>query len=355
MKLTCGFCKRKYLTGEQSPRSELRITGSLRISPDTQVRVSSNQPLTENCPNCRNPLRNAPDPSRSQRPPKVILFGAGASTGSTKGKAPPIGDRLFGELANFDPSGWGTIPEPLKTAFQVDFEEGMMKLAQCDDNKLPPLQKRMAAFFFQYTPDRHNLYRQFCERLRNRELSLGLASLNYERLLELAITDSGQDLEICLPHGCCNIFCDGATTDALGAEFPGTGVTTTGLVYSINDESRFNYKLAHDSFPPVMSYFEPYKRVTSGVNFIDEQKQKWADLCSTAKEIYLIGIKPRDNDSHIWDPLAKTPAKIIYCGGTKGAKRFKEWSRLVNRSSENLVLDGYFQDEFEEICGMIGI
>ena len=158
-----------------------------------------------------------------------------------------------------------------------------------------------------------------------------------------------------MPHGCCNIFCDGATTDFLGAEFPGTGVTTTGLIYSINDETEFNYKIDHDSFPPVMSYFEPDKRVTSGLNFIDEQKQKWNDLCKTAKEIYLIGIKQRANDSHIWGPIAKTQAKIIYCSGKKSNQEFITWTKSIGRSSGDIVLDGYFQDEFEKICGLIGI
>ncbi len=355
MKLSCVFCNRKYLIGEQPQTSSVRITGGFSISSGTSLRVPSNQPSAKNCPNCRHPVVSAPHPTQSQIPPKVILFGAGASAGSTKGKAPPIGDQLFGELATFDPSGWGSISEPIKSAFQSDFEDGMMQMAQFDDNRLPPLQKSMAAFFFQFIPDEHNLYTQFCERLKIGNLLIGLASLNYERLLELAITESGQDLEICLPHGCCNLFCDGATTDALGSEFPGMGVTTNGLVYSINDESQFNYKLAHDSFPPVMSYFEPYKRVTSGANFIDEQKQKWAALCSAAKEIYLIGVKPRLIDTHIWGVLEKTPAKIIYCSRTKGALLFKEWAQSVNRPPVDLVLDGDFQGEFERICEMIGI
>ncbi|MBU3541367.1 hypothetical protein [Polynucleobacter sp. UB-Tiil-W10] len=319
------------------------------------MRISSNQMPAESCPNCNSPLQRIPNPTHPNRPAKVIIFGAGASAGSTKVNAPPIGENLFGELANFDPVGWGSIPDSQKTVFQGDFESGMMRLAQFDNNKLPPLQKSMAAFFFQYAPDTQNLYRKFCERLKNTEQSIGLASLNYERLLELAIADTGQDLEICLPHGCCNIFCDGATTDTLGAEFPGTGVTTTGLIYSINDRSQFNYKLAHDSFPPVMSYFEPYKRVTSGVNFIDEQKQKWSALCEAAKEIYVIGIKPRPGDSHIWGTLGSTHSKLIYCSGSNGALQFKEWSQSLNRTSEDLILDGRFEEEFEKICDLIGI
>jgi len=357
MKLACRFCKRKYLANPQPERSGVNIMSgqSLRISSGNRMHISSSQSLTEYCPNCRNSLESTLDSPQSQNPATVMLFGAGASAGSTKVNAPPIGYQLFDALTYFDPIGWGTIPAQLQTNFKKDFERGMIALANSNDNKLPPLQRAMAEFFFKYKPEKDSLYLQFCKRLKAKGLSIGLATLNYERLLELAMAESGLDVEVCLPHGRCNIFCDGASTDSLGADFPGMGVTTNGLIYSINDAAQFKYKITHDSFPPVMSYFEPNKRVTSGANFIIGQKQKWVNLCNAANEIYIVGIKPRASDSHIWGPLEKTQAKIIYCSGKNGAKEFEEWSRSVNRSSENLILKGCFQNEFENICTLMGI
>lgn len=300
-------------------------------------------------------MRYADNRTQFQQAEKVILFGAGASKGSTKINAPPIGMGLFSELIKFDPNGWGTLAESLKNIFHDDFEKGMRELSLSENNMLPPLQKKMAAFFFQYTPDSQNLYKKFCERLKSKKVSVGLASLNYERFLEIALSESGLDLEVCLPHGSCNIFCDGASTNLLGAEIPGVGVTTTGLVYAINDETEYKYKLDHDSFPPVMSYFEPNKSVTSGVNFIDDQKKRWCHLCSSANEIYIIGVMPRSSDSHIWDPLKNTSAKIIYCGGVEGGVKYQAWSSIRNGSAGDMVLNGYFEEEFEKICNLIGI
>lgn len=358
MRPTCSKCKRRYFnTTKTSAEGSLTIGGAstLYLSSGTQMQIRPNEPLGKHCPNCRHTLPNTIPQYLDKHPSTVILFGAGASTGSDDSNTPPLGVELFDHLAKFDPIGWGAVTKKVNTLFKEDFEAGMKVLAKSADNQLPCLQKTMAEFFFQYTPSKKSLYHEFCQKIKHKNISIGFASLNYERLLELAIAESGQEFDICLPHGCCNIFCDGASTDSLGADFPGTGVTTSGRIYSVNDEAKFKYKINNDSFPPVMSYFEPEKRVTSGTNFIEDQKQKWANLCNSANEIYVIGVNPKESDCHIWEPLKQTQAKIIYCGGTSGGEIFEKWSNSANRSQKDIILKGYFQYEFENICNLIGI
>lgn len=337
--------------------SSVTISGgyNLIIGAGKSMVIRPSVPLGEHCPNCKNILSNTINLSKNRNPSIVILFGAGASHGSAEHDTPPLGTELFKHLVEFDPKHWGSIPQKINSIFQNDFEEGMKALINSYANKLPPLQRSMAEFFFQFKLSNHSLYKQLCQKIKNNNISIGLASLNYERLLELAISESGYDLDICLPHGCCNIFCDAASAIDLGVEFAGTGLTTIGDIYSINDESQFKEKIDHDSFPPVMSYFEPEKRVTSGTNFIKEQKQKWASLCNSAKEIYVIGVNPKESDRHIWEPLKKTQAKIIYCGGVSGGEIFEKWSNSANRLQKDIILKGYFQYEFENICNLIGI
>jgi CRISPR/Cas system-associated protein Cas10 (large subunit of type III CRISPR-Cas system) len=97
-----------------------------------------------------------------------------------------------------------------------------------------------------------------------------------------------------------------------------------------------------------MSYFEPKKRTTSGANFIIDQRKRFAELCNQAKKIIVVGLKPRKYDMHIWEPLVQASGEIIYCGGSD-SEVFAKWSNANDRASDK-ALDGYFKDQFEEIC-----
>ncbi len=356
MKPICKSCKRKYFHEKSVEKSSVTIHSGHRllIGSGNSSLSKPNKIILENCPNCGNNMEKITNQKLNISPEVVMLFGAGASTGSCEIDAPPLGKYLFGALAKFDPNGWGCIPESKKVIFEDEFENGMKILAEENGNLLPFLQNSMAKFFFKYIPTKENLYIKLCKIIKENNISIGFTSLNYERLLELALFKSELDIDICLPHGCCNIFCDGASTDNHDAEFSGIGITTTGLIYSINDEIEFHKKINNDLFPPVMCYFEPLKRVTSGINFINEQKSKWADYCTKAKTIVIIGIKPRIHDEHIWKPLAVTQAKIVYCGGKDGLNDFNEWKLRTKRVSQDIVLNGHFKEEFDKICMHIG-
>ncbi|MCH8910551.1 MAG: hypothetical protein IH867_07405 [Chloroflexi bacterium] len=164
-------------------------------------------------------------PVRSQRhsPKHLIIFGAGASFGSVdvRPSLPPMGSKLFEALGESFPSTWGQISDDLKKVFEADFENGMVELDKSSPQKMTPLLKNMASFFFMFSLGERNLYSKLADRIKAKNWDGALVTLNYERLLMKALNKAGvrayqpgstpvkDAIEVCMPHGCCNIFCEG--------------------------------------------------------------------------------------------------------------------------------------------------
>lgn len=294
----------------------------------------------------------------------VFLFGAGASYGSDTQGTPPLGAKLFDELRRFNPDGWGFLHEDIARKFREDFERALQTL---DQHALAPLQRAMAAYFFRFRPGPSNLYRELSRRIGRVGWSGVLCTLNYERLLEISLLENGiqyhyanrpgngKGVELCFPHGCCHIFCEGAKGMAGGVSFAGLSVHTDGPVSFITEPAAHWERLTQDAFPPVMSYFEPGKRTTSGHSFIVGQRERWKQSVASAESVAVVGARVRPHDAHIWDPLAGTPAHITYCGGPTGAEEFRAWAKLSRAGRQDTVLQGYLCDEFDAICNAVGL
>lgn len=295
-------------------------------------------------------------------PQSVFLFGAGASYGSDDiQKTPPVGSKLFDALCAFDPSGWGSIPSNLTMSFRTNFEDGM-KLV--NPHALGPLQRAMAAYFFEFVPSLSNLYYKLALRVADSPGWSGAAcTLNYERLLELSLGYVGIEatpsreatFEICLPHGCCHLFCDSVKARSDSVSFNGFCAQTNGPISVIRDAQQHRNRLCNEAIPPVMSYFEPSKYTTAGHSFIQEQRARWRVLATYATTIVVVGVRVRPHDDHIWGPIAESDARIVYCGGPGGASEYENWANQARPSKSDRVLTKYFQEEFQTICSEIGL
>ena len=168
--------------------------------------------------------------------PALLLMGAGASFGSDTQGTPPLGARLFSELQRSNPDGWGQLPRDIAAGFERDFEAGMQALSGARPHDMAPLQRAMAAYFFEFRPTGSSLYLQLAGRMRDRGWQGAICSLNYERLLELSLGAAGwqptvggppeapNQIELCLPHGCCHLFINTVKMAASGGSFSGTQV-----------------------------------------------------------------------------------------------------------------------------------
>ena len=303
---------------------------------------------------------------------KPLLFlGAGASYGSESDTSivPPLAADLFDALKKFEPNVWGQIPKDIADVFQTDFEKGMLSLAAEMPHALTITQRSMAAFFYRYAPTHQGLYDRLASIIKRQDWKGAIATLNYERMLLLALSKKGvaarcgadassaSSVEICLPHGCCNLFCESVVGAAAAVSMAGMNVSTNGPVVAVDNPDAFWHRIRNDAFPPVMSYFEPSKFTTSGANFIEEQRARLATLISEADRIAVVGIQVRADDAHIWNALASTEAKIYYCSGKRGADSYNEWSAKArsDKFAGDIISTSYWAEEFEAISAHIGL
>jgi len=187
----------------------------------------------------------------------LIIFGAGASYGSDSNNIPPLGSDLFPSLQKFNPDGWGKIDGDLAKSFQSDFEAAMLLL---NSHALPPLQRAMAAYFFQFQPTQNSIYYKLANLISQKLWEGALITLNYERLLEISLIVAGiqpfignapgnnKSVELCIPHGTCHIFCQAVRGSAQGISFSGSNITTNGPVEVIADRQAFNNRIINGCF-----------------------------------------------------------------------------------------------------------
>jgi len=303
------------------------------------------------------------------KPKHLLVFGAGASKGSDSSGTPPLGSELFGELGRFDPNGWGSIGAQRAQLFRGDFEHGMREILEGNSQGVAALQRRMAAFFFKFRPGSSNLYMRLAEKIRERHWEGAVATLNYERLLELSLLSQGlkpvcgkeasgeSEIEVCLPHGCCHLFCTSVSMSSRGVTISVPHVEIGGRVEPIVDPQKFRERIDGDAVPPAMSYFVPSKVTTCGPKFIKGQQGRFAGLVEAASTIGIVGLQVREYDGHIWKPLAQAPGRLVCCSGESSGRTFREWanSRRPHKIDVDVVLPHSFYDGFEELCSSVGL
>ena len=305
---------------------------------------------------------------------KMIFFGAGASHGSEDDvqRTPPVGKDLFDKLKSYDKKGWGSVPEEFTKYFKDNFENGKIMYVKKNPGGLVDLHRSMACYFYQFIPTPNNLYIKLAKRILDAKWSGYLASINYERLLELSLAYVGlqptiifpskkkklriPQIEVLLPHGCCKIFIDEKNVYIDPNQYmEGLSVKINGPIVMAENNSDFHYKINNNKVPPVMCYYEQLKRVTSGEGFIEDQKNRFAEKILEADFICIIGVKVNQNDEHIWGPLAETKGSLLYCSGEKSGKEFKEWKRENRNNRNDKIIKKYFEEGFQEICQTLEI
>jgi hypothetical protein len=257
----------------------------------------------------------------------MIIFGAGASFNSDIFNVPPLASDLVDELISFQPDIWGKIRPSLIGLLKQDFEKGMMELSQENPQSTVPLHRSMAKFFFRFAPGPENLYRIFARRIRQSGWSGVLTSFNYERLLELSLVferlkpvigrpKAPDQIEVCLPHGCCHLFCESAPDSGPAIPFDKTAIRNNGSVKSVSKPDEFIKHISNNAFVSVIDYFEQVKISPSGANFLTAQRNRFKEAVLNCSRIAIIGLNVRPRDKHIWVPLAQTSARLIILTNT---------------------------------------
>jgi len=152
------------------------------------------------------------------------------------------------------------------------------------------------------------------------------------------------------PHGMCSLFNQSLIVSQHAALV--NGAQSVGCPENLYaDPAECRRKIQNEGAPPVMCYYEPAKSVTSGANIIANQQRDFATAVSQAAVIVIIGTQVAPQDTHIWDPIAKASAKVVFCGGSQGTQGYRAWQQQHRQSKAevDVVLAGYWDAEFETI------
>ena len=299
----------------------------------------------------------------------LFLFGAGASYGSQSSAVPPLGCDLFEALRRFDPGGWGALDDDSAQLFRQDFERGMSGLP---GYLFQSLQLTLAHYLFSFEPSGGNLYRQLAKRIRkyeNRKRQVwrgAFSTLNYDRLLQSAMIESGirtylvsprvDHYELCVLHGLCNLFSANVQAPGIQMLDPSCSIEDTNLNLEhdlVTTQAAFAQKCSF-GLPPIMSFYEPSKRSSMHPKWLEGRRQRFSQLIAGAERISVVGVRVHKVDTHIWEPLRSTSAKVLYCAPE--IKEFLIW-RNENRlgGDDDQIAQGTFREKFCQVLDFVGL
>lgn len=287
----------------------------------------------------------------------LFLLGAGASFGSEDCRpyCPPLGDYLYDELCKYS----GQFMEETKKFAdrfkgRGNFERGMVEFAEKGSGFTPYIVKIMGGYFHRFDAGEHNLCKKLIKGARSSGHEFIYATLNYDLLLERSAGLMGigtaysnhkyrpSEIRVIKPHGSCNTVPVDNSSEYSGNYFVGFTGFDEPMRYSHNSREVKNFLYQRqDQLCPAMSFYAPGKPVMFSKNVIKEHYSDYHTAIRLAEKIYIIGVAVNRLDEHIWKPLAKTNASIVYFG--RDLSEFDKWAVDEQVKSATSV-NGYFSE-----------
>jgi len=286
----------------------------------------------------------------------VILFGAGASFGSERviPFLPPLTTGLFDQLQKYYPDAWGKIPVSDRPKFVPNFELGMKELWDSHSYDTPVFMRCMADYFAKFRAIRGNAYVRLFEHLEYRHALEGtyFSTLNYECVLESAAREYGfraveyfskketteSVFSVWKIHGSCNFLPKSVSGGSSAISYNAAGVSWNGEI-EIVDPSRVGPFVSQSAFYPAMAVFMEGKPVHSHQGIISTLQKWWQDAIHKAKVVGVIGVRPSEQDTHIWNPIADTDALIVVIGNEP---EYRSWAEKHRTGKATTVVGTQF-------------
>lgn len=296
-------------------------------------------------------------------PKALLLIGAGASYGcGGTNMQVPLGDQLFSELTSYS-SYWSSLPEPKSKAFQQGFERAFDYWPDSVlEGMKSPLMWHMAFYFdeFQIIKPESCAYLKLTEGLIRLNLlpHVSLVSLNYDTLFEQACSSLGLAVRgwgdysasslawFIKPHGSSNYLPDDIQVFARGLS--GSGKVTGNYKWvspgKVQNFSPSPLKISAGVAHPIMAHYNRDKFARCGTDLINALREEWKSLASQAKIIIIVGVRPTIYDTHIWTPIVRSPASIVYVNPS-GLDRGK----MQKLRPDTTMVTEKFEDSIPEI------
>lgn len=287
----------------------------------------------------------------------VFLFGAGASNGcgTILPHQPPVGGELFAKLVESFPQSWGKIPRDLENLFGKGFEIGMAKLWREYPNIKDQLLREASLYFAKFKPGLgvETTYKKIALKLVERGgKDVLLSTTNYDCLLEMGLGAAGCGINylfsdggapIMKLHGSCNWFIE----QNFGNVIVTSDIRIHSRIRAVMSQIDLIHELESSSvLHPVFCLYMEGKPAPLCESYFNLLHKDWAERVMAAKNVVIIGAKPYKEDGHIWGPLAKTPAQLIYIGNSD---KFDEWRMESGRIREDKVILRDSTDWIEQV------
>jgi hypothetical protein len=127
-------------------------------------------------------------------------------------------------------------------------------------------------------------------------------------------------------HGSCNMFSYGIPASQ-GISY-GTGILWEGGVQAFLDTNQIiQHCLVQTALAPVMCLYMRGKPLSVSPSVIRKLQRDWIRQVEAASIIVCIGVRPLPEDTHIWEPLRATKARIYFIGDQGALESWCESSR----------------------------
>lgn len=208
------------------------------------------------------------------------------------------------------------LPSDVRTIFETNsnFERGMAALAARDSTFYYPFLREMARYFARFKPNPNNQYIRLFRCLLENRVSFCVATLNYENVIEHALTlAGGKGGSVIKPHGSCSYL--PIPTPIRGAVFEGlrSDLETDTIV---NTDPDFIDKWCRDpgneSVGPAMSFYMPGKDTKINRKYIQHERTRFAKMLRDCNICFVVGVACVEEDEHIWKPIAEAKCRLVY-------------------------------------------
>jgi hypothetical protein len=240
--------------------------------------------------------------------------------------------------------------------FARGFETGMAEFQKNRRADVPAFLREMSAYFAKFEPGPSNLYCDVMRILRESKRPFTIATLNYDLLIERAITIAGYRVAYHAPpvparntpvlklHGSCNFLPDlrGLSIHDVAFDLPGPDdVNVVGNIRAAQPDEVVRYCEQEDSLAPAVALYAAGKQILFCPAFVRQQQQDWSRIVATAARIYIVGVRLSRFDRHVWDPLEATRAKLFYVD--PNGEDFLSWA-AETRGRASFHLAPVFED-----------
>ena len=328
-----------------------------------------------------------------------FLLGASASKASQElvceqnENVPPVGTNLLESLAHFD-HVWQNIRQQVHEdgTDETNFELIMDQLARGRyDNALGRNWRNaayatVARYFSRFQDIEGSVYDKLCAYLVGKQWTGTVFTLNYETLFLQAANrndlsfqnpriqthpgrnthdpymsqrnqDSQGNRYLHYPHGASNLFEPGLYGSSA---LPGIQVNYAALLeQSRNSEHAIEVNQAAaqrlSQVPRLMASYDTEKTKPFPTQFLKAEQKAFENHLEERTDddvVIILGCRaPQGNafDEHIWEPLRRTTAKLVYCSGRNQAAAFNRWQTSLRPNMDDVAHPFAIQQYMYEI------